>query len=143
MNFETMDAPVIEQKLLCDLEPEIQSLIEQHVADLAACFNQLDDRKALGDAYMDAIPETAGSHRTFEDGIRQSWSPTQKEDRAFASFITELESVFWTVRREILRNHANVVDSLSNDEFNSWLTLLDSEIRREILTHIEHSNPGM
>jgi len=123
------------------LEFEIQSLIEAHVAGLAVCFNQLDDRKALGDAYMDAIPETAGSHRTFEDGIRQSWSPTQKEDRPFARFITELEAVFWTVRREILRNHTNVVDSLNSDDFNSWLTLLDSEIRRESLAQIEHANP--
>jgi len=128
----------LEERPATGLEEHIKDLLREKDYSAATYFySDFGDHAALGRAIVEAIPDTTGTYRTFEDGIRQHWSPTRNEELAFTRFLTEYEAIFWSVRREVLHAHPEAVDSV--EEF---LASLDQEIRREILVRIEAGLPA-
>jgi hypothetical protein len=113
------------------------------VSATAALYRSFDDHAALGAAIVEAASETTGTDRSFEDGVRRSWSPTQSEEFPFARLLTEYEAVFWSVRRDLLQSHAGLIRNLPPAIVGDFLASLDRQVRREILAHIQAVPPSM
>ncbi len=131
-------APSVDEQVLHGLEDHVRTRLEVlDCTPAAAIYHSFDDHFALGTAILEAIEETIGTDRTFEDGVRQSWSPTRDEELAFVRFLTEYESAFWTIRCDVLRSHADVVHNLPTESIRDFIATLDREIRREFLVRIQ------
>lgn len=126
------------------LEDDLRSRLKR--ADFSAAasiYLSFDDHPALGAAIADAAAETAGTDRTFEDGVRRSWSPTSDEEFAFTRLLTEYEAVFWAVRRDLLQSLAGLIRGLPTASVRDFLAALDRQVRREILARIQAVPPSM
>jgi len=113
------------------------------ISAAAAVYRSFDDNAALGAAIVEAAAETAGTDRSFEDGIRRSWSPTRSEEFAFTRLITEYEAVFWSVRRDFLQSLAELIRGLPTDSVRDVLAALDRQVRRELLARIQAVPPSL
>jgi hypothetical protein len=138
MSGDQMIQPTIEERAVRALEADIASLIQDHLSARADWFGPFDDANGLANAISEAIFEITGSDRTFEDGIRQFWSPVGEEQFPFSCFISEVEAMFWAIRAHLLRDHAKTIQLVRKDALGSFLEHLDTTIRREILHQIEN-----
>jgi hypothetical protein len=139
----TIESPTLAEQAALGLEADIRTRLDDiDFTTAAGIYRRFDDHTALGAAIVEAIAETTGTDRNFEDGIRKSWAPIAPEEVAFARFLTEYEAAFWSVRRDVLRARPDIVQQLPKNAVRDFLITLDREIRREILTRIEALRPS-